>query len=257
MFRFLFSAAVLASLSTSALATCLEIGSPGATVDATTPFDCIEAVWGEGPQTRVVIEGGAFEHVVVQDAIVELRGGLIGGGSWIPIVQRGGRVEVWGGALKPTLADPFRQSIDRNAGGAVVLHGFGFQIDPYKPGSFLTFARGWLADRSYVELAISRMSDEPLAWYPITSELVGDPFDPDRDGDFDVDDMNLVRNNFGGSEGDLNGDGTVDISELNTVRNLFGSSLGQFRPVPEPPAALLVVIGLLAMACLAYARRGG
>jgi len=50
------------------------------------------------------------------------------------------------------------------------------------------------------------------------------PGDTDGDGDVDIDDLNNVRNNFGGAGlGDTNGDGDVDIDDLNNVRNNFGA----------------------------------
>ena len=49
------------------------------------------------------------------------------------------------------------------------------------------------------------------------------PGDTDGDGDVDIDDLNAVRNNFGGmGAGDTDGDGDVDIDDLNNVRNNFG-----------------------------------
>ena len=50
------------------------------------------------------------------------------------------------------------------------------------------------------------------------------PGDTDGDGDVDIDDLNNVRNNFGGAgTGDTNGDGVVNIDDLNNVRNNFGA----------------------------------
>ncbi len=52
------------------------------------------------------------------------------------------------------------------------------------------------------------------------------PGDADYDGDVDVDDLNIVRNNFGDDEafeGDADEDGEVGIADLNLVRNNFGA----------------------------------
>jgi hypothetical protein len=66
--------------------------------------------------------------------------------------------------------------------------------------------------------------------------------DTDGDGDVDIDDLNNVRNQFGGMGlGDTDGDNDVDIDDLNNVRNNFGAMSP--APVPEPAAFLLLVLG--------------
>jgi len=58
------------------------------------------------------------------------------------------------------------------------------------------------------------------------------PGDTNDDGRVDIDDLNNVRNNFGGAGlGDVNGDGVVNIDDLNEVRNHFGSGGGAPAPV--------------------------
>ena len=80
--------------------------------------------------------------------------------------------------------------------------------------------------------------------------------DTDDDGDVDIDDLNNVRNNFGGNGlGDTDSDGDVDIDDLNAVRNHFGAS-GATAPaqsVPEPGGALLAM--LAAALCATVCRR--
>jgi hypothetical protein len=69
------------------------------------------------------------------------------------------------------------------------------------------------------------------------------PGDTDGNGTVDLEDLNNVRNNFGGTGlGDTNSDGLVDLEDLNAVRNNFGSG---GSPVPEPGAFALLAIGLL------------
>lgn len=71
--------------------------------------------------------------------------------------------------------------------------------------------------------------------------------DTDDDGLVDLNDLNNVRNNFGGSGiGDTNFDGIVDLNDLNNVRNSF--SAGPIS-VPEPVSGISLVIGT--SACLA------
>jgi hypothetical protein len=70
--------------------------------------------------------------------------------------------------------------------------------------------------------------------------------DADFDGDVDLEDLNLVRNNFGlPFPGDTDLSGTVDLADLNFVRNAFGSSV---QAVPEP--STMVVAGMFALACI-------
>ncbi|MGE4004031.1 MAG: hypothetical protein AB7I48_27925, partial [Planctomycetaceae bacterium] len=54
------------------------------------------------------------------------------------------------------------------------------------------------------------------------------PGDADGDGDVDLNDLNAVRNHFGGAgpgiPGDTDDDGDVDLNDLNAVRNSFGAT---------------------------------
>ncbi len=72
------------------------------------------------------------------------------------------------------------------------------------------------------------------------------PFgDTNADGKVDLEDLNNVRNNFGGTGlGDANFDGKVDLDDLNAVRNNFGAG-NSASAVPEPAS-----LGLLATAAL-------
>lgn len=76
--------------------------------------------------------------------------------------------------------------------------------------------------------------------------------DADGDDDVDLDDLNAVRNGFGGNGlGDVDGDLDVDLDDLNAVRNHFGETGA--NPVPEP-STLLLTIGF-AIAATAGTRR--
>lgn len=68
------------------------------------------------------------------------------------------------------------------------------------------------------------------------------PGDTDGNGVVDLEDLNNVRNHFGGTGlGDTNGDGLVDLEDLNAVRNNFGAGGGA---VPEPSSlALFIAVG--------------
>ncbi|MDZ4780693.1 MAG: hypothetical protein SGJ19_10605 [Planctomycetia bacterium] len=86
------------------------------------------------------------------------------------------------------------------------------------------------------------------------------PYEPDSvagdtngDGAVTIEDLNNVRNNFGGTgQGDATGDGLVNIEDLNAVRNNFGT--GQAAAVPEPSSLCLLAVA--AMFCLTAAQFG-
>lgn len=97
---------------------------------------------------------------------------------------------------------------------------------------------------------------ESTAGNSIAAGDVGTPIDltgdTDADGDVDLDDLNHVRNNFGGTGlGDTDDDNDVDLDDLNAVRNNFGA-VG-VQPVPEPPSLVLLAAG--AAGLIAYRRR--
>lgn len=85
--------------------------------------------------------------------------------------------------------------------------------------------------------------------------------DPTGDGLFLLEDLNIVRNNFGAAgdraQGDTDGDGQVGLSDLNTVRNQFGDPfflsadqevrgvvLTPGGAVPEPASVWLAITAL-------------
>lgn len=77
--------------------------------------------------------------------------------------------------------------------------------------------------------------------------------DTNDDGLVDLNDLNNVRNNFGGASlGDTDIDGDVDLTDLNNVRNDFLAE--RMETVPEPATAFAVVIGLVQIAAGAYSR---
>jgi hypothetical protein len=82
-----------------------------------------------------------------------------------------------------------------------------------------------------------------------TGSVVIVPGDTNGDGNVDLDDLNNVRNNFGGSGdpilGDTDGDNDVDLDDLNAVRNNFGATSG--GSVPEPGTLAIATLGIAAM----------
>jgi hypothetical protein len=76
--------------------------------------------------------------------------------------------------------------------------------------------------------------------------------DADFDGDVDLSDLNLVRNNFGlFAAGDVSLNGLVDLADLNLVRNNFGLSI---HSVPEP-ASFMLMAPMFLVALLSTSRR--
>jgi cytochrome c len=72
-----------------------------------------------------------------------------------------------------------------------------------------------------LELIGRLQSSTATVYLEVRSPLPGDT---NGDNIVDLEDLNNVRNNFGGTGlGDTNGDGDVDLDDLNAVRNNFGS----------------------------------
>ncbi len=117
----------------------------------------------------------------------------------------------------------------------------------------------WLAEQYVqgIEAAQERMFPGSAAHLPsinLLDEQVHPPGDTDQDGDVDLNDLNNVRNHFGGlGLGDADGDQDIDLNDLNAVRKNFGAKPGALA-VPEPSSlALVVALGLAGLVgrCLA------
>ena len=78
------------------------------------------------------------------------------------------------------------------------------------------------------------------------------------DGPINIDDFNIWKMNYGSTTSlaaDGNGDGTVNAADYTVWRNNVGAILGSGQPtnVPEPPAAVMVLVSSI-LAGLAAAR---
>lgn len=103
-------------------------------------------------------------------------------------------------------------------------------------------------NRMHGSIGVGYNANGGHGWVDYRSVSVSDPTpepgDTNADGEVDIEDLNNVRNNFGGSGlGDTNGDGTIDIIDLNNVRNFFGMT-ATGAAVPEPSALALALLGI-------------
>lgn len=98
---------------------------------------------------------------------------------------------------------------------------------------------GWLSDGSFMSIHLTNAIEEATLRLPIHFVIVpGETPIGDADGDWDVDldDLNIIRNNFGSEgAGDLDNSGIVDLDDLNVVRNQFGE--GNFELDSENPSS--------------------
>jgi hypothetical protein len=80
--------------------------------------------------------------------------------------------------------------------------------------------------------------------------------DVDGDGDVDLVDFNILKDNFGTSpatraQGDLSGNNEVDLIDFNILKDNFGGGAA----VPEPSGIVLTALGLVCVAFRAIHRK--
>jgi len=109
---------------------------------------------------------------------------------------------------------------------------------------FKTYLDGELQYANYLSESYAGAMGLPLT---VRAVILGDA---DNDGDVDLEDLNLVRNNFGLVDesailaGDTNNDHQVDLADLNNVRNNFGMT-ATGAAVPEPSMLALAIVGII------------
>jgi DNA-binding beta-propeller fold protein YncE len=90
-------------------------------------------------------------------------------------------------------------------------------------------------------------------------ELIGG--DANRDGQVDLTDFGILKENFGTgasrAEGDFNGDKSVDLTDFGILKENFGKGGALEAPVPEPGTAALLSLGLAAWLLCRGKRQAG
>lgn len=112
---------------------------------------------------------------------------------------------------------------------------------------------GWTAPAERTIVAV-RFNNSTFIRYDDMGIILANFQQGDADGDLDVDmnDYNLIRNNFGKTpavkaEGDVNLDGTVNILDFQLWKaNEASAAGGAITGVPEPSSLALAAIGVLA-----------
>lgn len=252
---------------------CLLSASPAVaetiTVNDGESYDRINVV----PGRELVMNGGHVELVNNYGGVTTVNGGTTG------LIDS--KSHPTGGDAYVTVNGYQHNSIGQHRlllesqSAQIEIHGYSFRADAYGVDSnTIAEVHGWLLDGSYVEIRYRRRGSPAES---NTLRLVRhDPafIDPDGDWDFDLEDLNTLRNKFGLSgDGDTNFDGVIDLADLNIVRNKFGAGYdqqgrpaeweysgeiplnpgGQWypnNPVPEPSAMALALFSLASIPSL-------
>lgn len=182
-------------------------------------------LWGNGPYE---IEGGTLGRTDLESGDLYVRGGNI---DDIARTQRGG-----------------------GSATAITFEGHYFRVRDRGLREYNTYVvEGWLADGSFMSIDLVNTFEYPTRNLPVNFNIVpSSPPEGDvtQDWRIDLEDLNLIRNQFG--------EPGYDLDTLNRARNNFGH--GEFtltenyyevtsNPVPEPEWGILTfAIGLAAVA---------
>ena len=87
--------------------------------------------------------------------------------------------------------------------------------------------------------------------FELTMTMTALPGDADCDGDVDLDDFGILKNNFGTGttwgHGDFDRDGDVDLDDFGVLKNNFGTG-GTGEEIPEPACAAVLLLGFAGLA---------
>lgn len=255
----------------------LLLASPAAaeiiTVEDGQSFDRINVT----PERELVMNGGHVELVRNTGGLVTVNGGTAGLLRSEETPSGANKAYVSVNGYKHNSVREDKLQIEIWGGSHVQIHGYNFRANGYGNRSTSDFdIHGWLIDGSFAEIRFRRYgSAEGQSLNLVAHETAF--VDPTGDWNFDLSDLNMVRNNFGSQgDGDTNSDGVIDLVDLNIVRNKFGSGYFQegfpveweysgeiplnpngqwyppLNPVPEPSA---MALGFFALAGIPLQRR--
>jgi hypothetical protein len=273
MFTRLICCAFCASLFAASLLACpafgqapIEYFDSDAVIDGSQPIDTNSDVIVYSGATVTMIGGNYLTNGPGGDSGVDLNGDTMGGG----FVMLGGEIDTvaFNSLDRFAIHDGFIRLAQVGSsvpGNSKILGGHIQELQLVNATYFyggsvdqITWLDGWLyvfGDNIQIEdnrIVGSLDAGEPIdlnafgrASIVRSDHILGDA---DFDGDVDLEDLNLVRNNFGlPFPGDTDLSGTVDLADLNFVRNAFGSSV---QAVPEPStmaaAGMIALVGILA-----------
>lgn len=215
------------------------------------------------PERELLMTGGTIDYLNNLGGLATIKDGRINSSRVTlqgTVIVEG--VDGWGNINA--------ERVPLGEGATVEVHGYNFRVEsshPWHEYSSSHRIEGWFLDGQYGSLNIGRKGDPRVYTFRVVTH---EPTfsDVDGDWDFDVHDLNAVRNNFGGEGfGDTDFDGDVDLFDLNNARNKFGGGnfnlapemefdglilLGDdaVRPVPEPASLGLMALGVIALPCI-------
>lgn len=225
-------------------------------------------------EDSLLMTGGGVGGLLLKGPQATILGGEVGFGDAVPELRgiaAGGQLDIKGGRISGISR---REDGLSSCCGPINLHGYYFQLyDRGKPEQNSYYLQGWLLDWSFVDFHIVNETEIRTSLLPTNFILYpSDGLEGDTNDDFsiDIEDLNLIRNNFGSpGDGDVTGDGQIDIADLNLIRNRFGDGpftllsdwpgraveLRYQAPVPEPSAFWLAAITLPGLLRFSRCRR--
>ena len=256
------------------------------TVEDGDSFDQIEVTAGR----ELVVNGGHVETVNNLGSVVTINGGRVESTVTDEFNDENG-----GHTPKSVITGYDQQFGQWQNSGPVIenlgsadaeIHGYNFRVyvDPGSSQSSTVNGVGWLLDGTIVDFKLTFRNARNLNDWQSATLVKHDPVfvDPTGDWNFDLSDLNVIRNNFGSSgeqaDGDTNFDGLIDLADLNLVRNKFGLGYGLWPPeweysgdvpsyvrhrwtpdmpipVPEPSTFFLAATALFGLAGIPLRRR--